>query len=65
MIKGFTEDFRQYAGERCNKALTENAEYMTKEQNKEADQNEVQADAELICYLQGYRDAINIMNGQL
>jgi hypothetical protein len=65
MINGYSQDFIQFAGERCNKALDENEGYKAVESNPKAGPSEVQAEAELICYLQGYRDAINMMNGKL
>lgn len=65
MLNGFSQDFIQFASERCNKALTETEGYIAIELNPESDPTDVQAEAELICYLQGYRDAMNMMNGRL
>lgn len=65
MINGYSQDFIQFAGERCDKALAENEGYLAMERNPESNPTDVQSEAELICYLQGYRDAINMMNGKL
>lgn len=65
MIKGFTQEFKRFAAERCSKALVEFPGYLEREQAEEVDQDEIHADSQLICYLQGYRDGNNMRNGQL
>jgi hypothetical protein len=65
MFNGYSQDFIQFASERCDKALAENDGYLAKERDPESDPSDVQAEAEIICYLQGYRDAMNMMNGKL
>jgi len=65
MNKKFSYDYIQFAAERCRKALEEFPGFLEREQNENEDQEMVRADAQLICYLQGYRDAINMMYGRL
>ena len=47
---------------RCEVALLENAEYMKKERSQETDPDELQADAEALCYKKGFNDAMKIRN---
>ena len=55
------KDFMQYVYARIEKALTDNREYIELEGNKDAEPEEVQAKAEVLCYIQGYKDALSLL----
>lgn len=55
------KDFMEYVYKRCEKALTENNEYMELERNDDSDPDGVQARAEELCYIMGYKDALNLL----
>lgn len=50
------EDFKDFIVKRCEKAKLEDEEYMKAERG-DNDPEEVQARAEIICYLKGFSDA--------
>lgn len=54
------KDFMQYVYTRCEKALTENIEYMALEREGK-DQDAIQAKAEGLCYIQGFNDAMQLI----
>lgn len=54
------KDFMQYVYARCEKALLEDIEYMELEKNS-SDHDEIQAKAEVLCYIKGYKDALNML----
>lgn len=55
------KDFMQYVYSRCAEALMENKEYAKLERDKNSDQDEVQAKAEELCYIKGYKDALKLI----
>jgi len=50
---------------RCAKALEENDEYMKAEMNDEMEPGELQQQAEILCYLQGLRDGLQLMGVEI
>lgn len=52
-------DEKEYISKRCERALTKDKEYMDLEMNCN-DQDIVQENAERICYMQGFKDAIRL-----
>lgn len=54
------KDFMQYVYARCERALQEDMEY--KELEREySDQDAIQAKAETLCYIRGYKDALSML----
>lgn len=56
------EEFEEVIIKRCEAALLECEKYMNKERSADADPDELQADAEVLCYKKGFNDAMKIMN---
>lgn len=52
------KDFEEFVVNRCSSALVTNQEYMDMEYSQSVSQDELQAKAEKLCYLQGYKDAL-------
>jgi hypothetical protein len=54
-------EFVEYASKRCEKALRENKEYLSQEQDTNSDTDELQEMAEIICYKRGFQDALHLI----
>jgi hypothetical protein len=52
-------DFYEFAAKRCEKALLDCPEYMNLEHNEDTQEN-LQEIAEIICYRQGFKDAMKL-----
>lgn len=77
MIKGINNDFMQYVYARIEKALTENEEYMklqsecAKAKDNKSDNlandisDQMESKAEELCYLQGFNDAMAMLQGKM
>lgn len=50
------KDFIEFISVRCQRALEENKDYMSDELSGTIDQDELQARAESLCYIKGFRD---------
>lgn len=55
------KDLDEYAMKRCEKALTENGEYMKLERDENSSFEERLALAQIICYEQAVKDTIKFM----
>lgn len=55
------KDFMEYVYKRCNTALMENDEYVELERSKDVDPEEIQAKAEELCYIKGFKDALSLL----
>lgn len=51
------KDFDEFVAKRCEKALTQNMEYMEIENDKNVTPEERQSMAEMLCYVQGLKDS--------
>lgn len=54
------KDFMQYVYARCERALQEDMEYKELERES-SDQDAIQAKAEALCYIRGYKDALSML----
>lgn len=55
------KEIREFICSRCEKALEENEEYMKAEMSGTVDHDELQEQAEVLCYLRGFRDMMMFM----
>jgi hypothetical protein len=55
------DDFYNFIIKRCEEALLENEEYITKEHKSEQTSDDLQEMAEVLCYKKGFMDAMHIL----
>lgn len=55
------KDFDNLVAERCNKALTQNREYMEMEKSGTVSPDIIQAKAEVLCYKQCLKDVLTLL----
>jgi len=54
-------DIKEFVYLRCERALEENKEYMEAEKSGKVDQDELQQQAEALCYLKGFKDMMEFI----